>query len=529
MKNKTIIFGNKLRSKIIAGITKAAKAIKITLGPKGRNVIIEKKYDKPIITKDGVTVAKEIELKDKLENIGVQLLKEVALKTNETAGDGTTTATVITNAIIKNGMKYIMLGIEPTQIKKEIDFYIKKTHKALNQQSTKITNLAEIKSVSSISANNDKKIGKLISTAIKKVGPEGVITIEEGKSTKDELDIVNGMQIDKGYLSPYFLGDSNKEKITLENAYVLICTDKINNFNELYTLLEELAKKNKQLLIITEDIESEALNTLVINTLRGVIKTVAIKTPSFGEKKQVILEDISILTGANIINKNIGKGIKKATIQDLGITQKIIIEKHKTTIFCEKSNNKKIQNRILFLKKKLIKTNSKFEIEKLKERIAKLTGGIAVIKIGGHSETEVKERKYRIEDSLNATKAAIEEGILPGGGIALFRISEQLKKYKKTNIKSIGLDIVYEAIRAPFKQILKNSDLEPRIVINKIKNNKQLGIDLINNKYCNLIQKGIIDPKKVIKFALLNAASIATLVLTIGCAITSEIKNTKKQ
>ncbi|MGX7458788.1 chaperonin GroEL [Candidatus Vidania fulgoroideorum] len=519
---KKILIGSKLRDKIIKGIDSASNIIKITLGPKGKNVIIEKRFGSPVITKDGVTVAKEIEFKDKIENIGVQLLKEVSLKTNETSGDGTTTATVLAHSIIKNGMKYIALGIDPMKIRKELDYFFNIISNRLNSKSKKISSIKEICSVGTISSNNDIDIGDMISKAISKVGNDGVITIEEGKSSKDELVIVNGMQFDKGYMSPYFVKDNNKDKIILNDPYILICEDRIDNFRSIVPILENVSKVGKPLLLITDDIESDVLNSIILNSIRGVLKIVAVKAPSFGEKRRNILSDIAILSKANIVNSSIGLHLKKVKINDLGRAKKVIVLKDETIIVSNKDNDRNVSKRIELLKKNLLTLETSFDVSRLKERISKLSGGIAVIKVGGSSEIEVRERKYRVEDALNATKAAIEEGILPGGGIALLRVSEWLKKKSNFSFNRIGLDIITDSIREPFMQILRNAGIEPKIVMSKISNKGNLGFDLVDSEYCDFIIKGIIDPTKVVRLALQNAISVSSLVLTVGGVITSK-------
>ncbi|MGX7589763.1 chaperonin GroEL [Candidatus Vidania fulgoroideorum] len=521
---KKILFGNKLRDKIIKGIDSASSIIKITLGPKGKNIIIESRFGSPIITKDGVTVAKEIELKDRVENIGVQLLKEVSLKTNETSGDGTTTAAVLAHSIIKNGMKYIALGIDPMRIRKELDYFLDIISNRLNKKSRKISSLKEICSVGTISSNNDINIGEMISKAISKVGNDGVITIEEGKSSKDELVIVNGMQFDKGYMSPYFLKDSNKDKIILNDPYVLICEDKIDNFRSMVPILENVSKLGKSLLIIADDIESDVLNSIILNSIRGILKVVAVKAPSFGDKRRNILSDIALLTKSKIVNSSIGFSLKEVKISNLGSAKKVIILKDETIIVSNRDNDKEVIKRVKMLKKSISSLETSFDISKLKERISKLSGGIAVIKVGGSSEVEVKERKYRIEDALNATKAAIEEGILPGGGIALLMVSDWLLNKRDSKFNKIGLDIITDSIREPFMQILRNAGVEPKVVISKINKKRNYGFDLVDNEYCDFIVKGIIDPTKVVRLALRNAISVSGLVLTVGGVITSKGK-----
>ncbi|WP_458659058.1 chaperonin GroEL [Candidatus Vidania fulgoroideorum] len=515
---KKIYFKNTVRNRISKGINILSNSVKITLGPKGKNVIIEKKFSNPIVTKDGVTVAKEIILKNKLENIGAQMVKEVASKTNDDAGDGTTTATVLSQSIIKEGFKYIALGINPLVIKKEINNFLKIILKRLSKNSKKIKSDIEICQVGSISANNDISIGKMISKAMKKVGIKGVISLDEGKFYKDELEIVEGMSFDSGYISRYFL-EENKKSIILENSYILIYYKKINNFREILPILEKISKIGKPLLIISENIDNDILNTLILNNLKGTLKVVAVKTPGFGDRKISSLEDICINTGGKII-KGASQSLKKIKLSDLGFAKKIEIKKDSTTIIKGNGNEKKIKSKIKELEKELSKCFSDYDSEKLKERISKLSGGIATIKVGGFTESEVKERKYRIEDALNATKAAIEEGVVPGGGIALIRVAEWMKKKIKNNKKNIGFNILLKSMYAPFFQIIKNGGIEPKIILNKIKNKKYYyGYDLSNNKFCNLLKKGIIDPTKVVKTALKNAVSISSLLLATECVI----------
>ncbi|UOQ38051.1 Heat shock protein 60 family chaperone GroEL [Candidatus Vidania fulgoroideae] len=521
MENRKII-SNKKRTilKIFKGVKKIYDLVKITLGPKGRNVIIEKRFGTPFITKDGVTVAKDFFLKNKLENLGAQLIKEVALKTNDCSGDGTTTATVLAYSIIKNGIKYLTLGFSSEKIKNEISFFVRIVIKKLLKNSRPIKNIKDIRNVSTISSNNDPKIGNMISKAMKKLGMDGIITVEEGKSIKDELKIVNGMKIDSGYISHYFLRE-NSEKIILENSYILLISKKISNFREIIKILEKVSKKGDPLLIVANDFESDIIAALVLNSMRGILKVVAIKTPSFGEKKRSIIEDISILTSSKIMGRYPNDDLSKIKIRDLGKVDKVEISKEETIIIKKKKNKNKIKKRILFLKEKIKNEDSNFEIEKLKERISKFNSGIGIIKVGGVTETEVIERKFRIEDSLNATRAAIEEGILPGAGVALLRVSNWLKRKYKNSKKKIGLNIIRKSIIEPFKQILKNCSITPKIILSKIKSRKNTGFNVVKKKFCNLLKEGVIDPVKVIKSALLNASSISCLILTTGGAICS--------
>ncbi|MGX7582965.1 chaperonin GroEL [Candidatus Vidania fulgoroideorum] len=516
-----IKFKNNSRKKLLKGINKLANAVKITLGPKGKNVIIEKDFGSPLVTKDGVTVAKEIELKNKFENLGAQLLKEVSLKTNDIAGDGTTTATVIAQSLINEGLKQLSLGTNPIDLNKGIEKFCILSIKELKKMKKKIIN-KDIKKVASISSNNDNNIGKIISKAFKKVGKTGVITVEENDTSDiNILDVVKGMQIDQGYISPYFI-NNEKQCCVFEEPYILICNKKIENINEIIKLLEKLAKLSKPLLIIANDINSEILSTLIINNIRGNIKVSFIKSPGFGERKAEILEDISILTGGKLIGKE--ENIKKIGIKNLGSAKKVKISKDSTIFVNGLGKKRKIKNRVKLIIKQIKNSNSEYEKEKLKERIAKLTTGIAVIKVGGVTESEMKEKKYRVEDALNATKAAIESGIVPGGGIALYKVSEKIKNID-TKFKE-GKNVLIRAIKSPMIQILKNSGVEPKIVMSKIKNtNKNFGFNLKNMKYCNMMKSGIVDPLKVVKYALKNAVSIAKLIIITDCSIISKKKN----
>ncbi|MGX7589347.1 chaperonin GroEL [Candidatus Vidania fulgoroideorum] len=519
MSYKKIVFKKKAKSNIIDGINILANAVKITLGPRGKNVIINKRFNSPFVTKDGVTVAKEITLENNLKNIGAQMLREVASKTNDDAGDGTTTATVLAQAIINESSKYIAIGIEPILIKKQIEKYLKIITKRLLSTSKKINTRLEISQVGSISSNNDLEIGNMISKAMYKIGKNGVISVEEGKLNFDQLDVVKGMQIDKGYMSSYFL-NSNEDSILLEDCLILIYEKKLKNFRNIYPILEKISKIGKPLLIIADDYENEIITTLILNNARGIIKVIPIKSPSFGEKKISILEDISILTGTKVINLENESILKKIKINELGKSKKIEIKKDTTTIIKGNGCKKLIKKRINMLKMKLKNTDSEYDIEKLKERISKLSGGIALIKVGGLTETEMKERKYRIEDALNATKAALENGIVPGGGIALIRVSEWMKKNIKKSKQNIGFNILVKSIQSPFKQIMKNGGREPGVILSKLKNKYyEYGYDLSEGKFCNLVKNGVIDPTKVVIHAIQNAVSISNLIITSECVI----------
>ncbi|MGX7589485.1 chaperonin GroEL [Candidatus Vidania fulgoroideorum] len=516
--NKKIFFKNSIL-KILKGIEKLYKCVKITLGPKGSNVIIEKKFGSPYFTKDGVTVAKEIVLKNKLENIGAQIIKEVALKTNDDAGDGTTTATILSRKIIKESYKYISLGSNPLIIKKELKKILKIILKKINLMSKKIKKNYEIFQVASISSNNDKKIGKIISKALSIIGKNGTILLEDGKFDKNKLEIVKGYSFDGGYISSYFL-KNNEKSIILEDPYILIYYKKLLNFRKIIKILEYISKKEKPLLIITYEIENDVLTNLILNNLKGIFKSVVVKFSDYNSNKD-ILDDISLITGANIIKEN-----KKIKINDLGKAKKIEIKKKLTTIIKGKGNKKKIDKKIKNLKKMLIKSNSDYEYDILKERISKISGGIAIIKVGGSTESEIKEKKYRMEDAVNATKAAIEEGIIPGGGLALVRIAEWLKKNIKKKKRNIGYNIMIKSMYSPFFQILKNANETPEIVLEKISNKKNnFGYNIIKKKYCNIIKSGIVDPAKVLKFALINSISISLLIINTNCIIVSNKNN----
>ncbi|MGX7577185.1 chaperonin GroEL [Candidatus Vidania fulgoroideorum] len=515
MKSKKIIFNTK-NNKILRGINKLANSVKSTLGPKGNNVIIERKFEKPLIIKDGVTVAKEIYFKNSLENIGAQIIKEVAQKTNEYVGDGTTTATLLTQYIINEGRKFINIGINFINIKKGINKILKNILIELDKISKKITKNKEIKQIATISANNDSKIGNLIAKAIKKVGKDGIISIEKNKSFIDELEIVRGIQFDEGYQSSYFI-NNEKQSVEFVNPYVLIYNGKINNFKIILPILEKINKNGKSLVILLKSIDKNILNTLILNNLRGIIKIVVIKTPGFESERNSFLEDISYLTGGKIFKKT--DKIKKKL---LGKLKKIEVKKKSTIFFSKIKNTYKIKKRILFLKKILLNIDSDYEKEKIKERIAKLSGGIALIKIGSSNEIELKEKISRTEDALNAAKAALEEGIVPGGGIAFIRIKNIIKKkinfYNKE--KKIGGNIILNSLEQPFIQIIKNGSYKPEIILSNIKNMKfNFGYNLYNNKYCDMYLSGVIDPVKVLKIALQNSVSVSLLFLSSNCTI----------
>ncbi|WP_259286619.1 chaperonin GroEL [Candidatus Nasuia deltocephalinicola] len=528
MKMKELLFGNSIRRKMMDGIELLTEAVKITLGPKGKNVILERNFNTPLITKDGVTVAKEIDLKDKFENMGVQILKEVASRTSENAGDGTTTATVLAYSMIKEGLKYITSGLNPIDLKRGIEKATTEAVKELNKISKKCDTTKEISQVASISANNDDNIGKYIAEAVEKIGKEGIITVEEGKSLEDELEIVEGMQFERGYISPYFITDQEKQVAILENSFILIYNRKIYNIEELITILEAVSKSKRPLLIMSEDVDSEVLATLILNNLRGNIKIAAVKLPGFGERRKEILDDIAILTGGTVITEELGLSLKKASLSDLGQAKKIEIQKENTIIIEGAGDPYDISNRIKNLSNQINKSKSQYESEKLQERLSKLSNGVALIRVGAATEAEMKEKKARVEDALHATRAAIEEGIVPGGGVALFKIKNIISKLEGENEdQNSGIKIVLKSMEEPIKQIINNGGEEAGVILNNISNNKNInyGYDVVKREYFDLISKGIVDPTKVTRTALQNASSIAGLILTTDVGIVNIKKN----
>lgn len=519
---KAIIFGDEARQSILKGVDKLANTVKVTLGPKGRNVVIEKKFGSPLVTKDGVTVAKEIELKDPLENLGTQMVKEVASKTSDVAGDGTTTATVLAQAIYREGMKNVVAGANPMELKRGIDKAVESVVKKLKEISKPIQNKKEIAQVGTISANNDTEIGNIIADAMEKVGKDGVITIEENKSTETVLDIVEGMQFDRGYLSPYFVTNAETMAASLENVYILIYEKKISNMKDLLPVLEQLAKQNSQFLIIAEDIEGEALATLVVNKLRGTLNCCAVKAPGFGDRRKEMLKDIAVLTGGQVISEDIGLKLENVKLSDLGKAKKIVVDKENTTVVEGAGQSDDIMARVNQIKKQIEDTSSDYDREKLQERLAKIVGGVAVIKVGATTETEMKEKKARVEDALNATKAAVEEGIVPGGGVALVRAIEALNGLTLQGDEQIAVELLKKALEYPLRQIVENAGFEGSIVVDKIKANKETGygFNAATEEYGNLIEAGVIDPTKVTRSALQNAASVASLIITTEATIT---------
>ncbi|HSG98911.1 MAG TPA: chaperonin GroEL [candidate division Zixibacteria bacterium] len=518
---KVIEYDAKAREKLRLGVDKLADAVKVTLGPKGRNVAIDKKFGSPTVTKDGVTVAKEIELEDKFENLGAQMVKEVASKTSDVAGDGTTTATVLAQAIYREGIKNVTAGANPMFLKRGIDQAVNAVIEELKKMSTPVSGKKEISQVGSISANNDDVIGELIADAMDKVGKDGVITVEEAKGTETSLDVVEGMQFDRGYLSPYFVTDPDTMEAALEDALVLIHDKKISSMKDLLPALEKIAQMGKPFLIIAEDVEGEALATLVVNKLRGTLKVAAVKAPGFGDRRKAMLEDIATLTGGKVISEEVGFKLENVQIQDLGRAKKIVVDKDNTTIVEGAGAKDAIQARIGQIRKQIEDTTSDYDREKLQERLAKLAGGVAVIEVGAATETEMKEKKARVEDALHATRAAVEEGIVPGGGVALLRAAKVIDSLKLEHDELIGARIVKKALEAPIRQIVANAGMEGSIVVNKVATEKaSFGYNARTDTYEDLVEAGVIDPTKVTRTALENAASIASLLLTTEAVVT---------
>ena len=521
MAAKELLFDVEARAKLKKGVDALADAVKITLGPKGRNVVIDKKFGSPTITKDGVTVAKEIELADPIENMGAQMVKEVATKTSDLAGDGTTTATVLAQAIYREGLKNVTAGANPMELKRGIDRAVESVVEELKRLSVPSAGKKEIAQVGSISANNDKEIGDLIAEAMEKVGKDGVITVEEAKGLETTLETVDGMQFDRGYLSPYFVTDPEKMEAVLDDAYILIHDKKISAMKELLPVLEKVAQSGRPMLIIAEDVEGEALATLVVNKLRGTLKVCAVKAPGFGDRRKEMLRDIAVLTGGNVISEEVGFKLENAVLNDLGRAKRIVIDKDNTTVVDGRGKADAIQGRISEIKVAVDKSTSDYDREKLQERLAKLSGGVAVIHVGAATETEMKEKKARVEDALHATRAAVEEGIVPGGGVALLRAQSVLDKIKGTDDEKIGVDIVRRALEEPIRMIAQNAGAEGSIVVAKVKESKDknTGYNAATDNYEDLVKSGVIDPTKVTRTALQNAASIAGLMLTTECVV----------
>jgi len=527
MASKDVKFGVDARDRMLRGVDILANAVRVTLGPKGRNVVLDKSYGAPRITKDGVTVAKEIELEDKFENMGAQMVREVASKSSDFAGDGTTTATVLAQAIVKEGSKAVAAGMNPMDLKRGIDLAVEAVVEDLKKNSKKVTSNEEIAHVGTIAANGDVEIGKFLADAMRKVGNEGVITVEEAKSLETELEVVEGMQFDRGYISPYFVTNADKMRVEMDDALILIYEKKLSGLQELLPLLEAVVQTSKPLVIIAEDVEGEALATLVVNKLRGGLKVAAVKAPGFGDRRKAMLEDIAILTGAQAISEDLGIKLDKVTVNMLGRAKKVVIEKENTTIVNGAGKKTDIEARIAQIKTQIEETTSDYDQEKLQERLAKLAGGVAVIRVGGASEVEVKERKDRVDDAMHATRAAVEEGILPGGGVALLRASDVLKKIRTQNDdQKTGVEIVRKALSWPARQIAINSGEDGSIVVGKIldKDQYSYGFDAQNGEYVNLVTKGIIDPTKVVRAALQNAASIAGLLITTEAMVAERPK-----
>jgi chaperonin GroEL len=517
MAAKEVKFSVDARDRMLRGIDILANAVKVTLGPKGRNVVLDKSFGAPRITKDGVTVAKEIELEDKFENMGAQMVREVASKTSDIAGDGTTTATVLAAAIVREGSKAVAAGMNPMDLKRGIDLAVETVVEELKKNSKKVTSNAEIAQVGTISANGDKEIGDYLAKAMEKVGNEGVITVEEAKSLETELDVVEGMQFDRGYISPYFITNADKMRVEMEDPYILINEKKLSALNELLPLLEAVVQTGKPLLIVAEDVEGEALATLVVNKLRGGLKVAAVKAPGFGDRRKAMLQDIAVLTGGQAISEDLGIKLENVTLAMLGKAKKVMIDKENTTIVNGGGKKKDIEDRITQIKAQIEETTSDYDREKLQERLAKLAGGVAVIRVGGATEVEVKERKDRVDDAMHATRAAVEEGILPGGGVALLRAIEALKKVKVGNEdQKHGIDIVRKALSAPARQIAINAGEDGSVIVGKILENSTygFGFDAQGGEYVDMVKKGIIDPTKVVRQALQGASSVAGLLIT---------------
>ncbi len=529
MAAKIVQFHDSARERIVRGVNTLANAVKVTLGPKGRNVVLDRSFGAPVITKDGVSVAKEIELKDKLENMGAQMVKQVASKTADVAGDGTTTATVLAQAIVAEGMKYVAAGMNPMDLKRGIDKAVAATVDELKKLSKPCSTSKEIAQVASISANADTDIGDIIARAMDKVGKEGVITVEDGKSLQNELDVVEGMQFDRGYLSPYFINNPDKQVAVLDDPLVLIYDKKISSIRDLLPVLEEVAKAGKPLLIIAEDIEGEALATLVVNSMRGVLKVAAVKAPGFGDRRKAMLEDIAILTGGTVISEETGKQLDKATLADLGRAKRVEVHKENTTLIDGAGDDAKIKARVAAIQRQIEDATSDYDREKLQERVAKLAGGVAVIKVGAATEVEMKEKKDRVDDALHATRAAVEEGIVPGGGVALLRARAAVKALRGDNHdQDAGIKIVLRALEEPLRAIAANAGDEPSVVVAKVEEGAgNFGYNAANGEYGDLVAIGVIDPTKVTRSALQNAASVAGLILTTDATVAEAPKEEK--
>jgi chaperonin GroEL len=531
MAAKDVKFKEAARSRMIAGVNILADAVKVTLGPKGRNVVLERSFGAPTVTKDGVSVAKEIELKDKFENMGAQLVKEVASKTSDVAGDGTTTATVLAQAIVAEGMKYVAAGMNPMDLKRGIDKAVLSAVEELKKISKPCTTSKEIAQVGAISANADPEIGKTIAEAMDKVGKEGVITVEDGKGLENELELVEGMQFDRGYISPYFINNPDKQVALLEDPFILLHDKKVSNIRDLLPVLEQVAKAGRPLLIVAEDIDGEALATLVVNNLRGILKTCAVKAPGFGDRRKAMLEDIAILTGGTVIAEELGLKLENVQLKDLGRAKRVEIGKENTTLIDGAGKEENIKARVESIRKQVEEATSDYDKEKLQERVAKLAGGVALIKVGAATEVEMKEKKARVEDALHATRAAVEEGIVPGGGVALLRARDAVSKIKTDNEdQAAGVKIVVRALEQPMREIARNAGDEPSVVINKVLEGKgNFGYNAQTGEYGDMVAMGVLDPTKVTRYALQNAASVAALILTTDAMVAELPKDDKPQ
>ena len=527
MAAKDVVFGGEARQRMVEGVNILANAVKVTLGPKGRNVVLERSFGAPTVTKDGVSVAKEIELKDKLQNMGAQMVKEVASKTSDNAGDGTTTATVLAQAIVREGMKYVAAGMNPMDLKRGIDKAVTTLVEQLKKQSKPTTTSKEIAQVGAISANSDESIGQIIADAMDKVGKEGVITVEDGKSLNNELEVVEGMQFDRGYLSPYFINNPEKQSATLENPFILLFDKKITNIRDLLPVLEQVAKSGRPLLVIAEDVEGEALATLVVNTIRGILKVVAVKAPGFGDRRKAMLEDIAILTGGKVISDEVGLTLEKVQLTDLGQAKRVEVGKENTTLIDGAGAAGDIESRVKQIRVQIEEATSDYDREKLQERVAKLAGGVAVIKVGAATEVEMKEKKARVEDALHATRAAVEEGVVAGGGVALLRAKQTAGEIKGDNPdQEAGIKLILRAIEEPIRIITQNAGDEPSVVVNAVLGGKgNYGYNAQNGQYGDMIEMGILDPTKVTRTALQNAASVASLMLTTEAMVAEAPKD----
>jgi len=530
MAAKEIVYDTNARDRILSGVNQLANAVKVTLGPRGRNVVIDKSFGAPTVTKDGVTVAKEIELENKFENMGAQMLREVASKTSDVAGDGTTTATVLAQCIFREGSKMVAAGHNPMEIKRGIDKAVEAVTERLSKLSKATKDPKEIAQVGTISANGDEAIGQIIAQAMEKVGKEGVITVEEAKGLATELEVVEGMQFDRGYLSPYFVTDPERMEVTLEDAYLLICEKKISNMKDLLPVLEAIARQQKPLLLIAEDVEGEALATLVVNKLRGTLTTAAVKAPGFGDRRKEMLKDIATLTGGQVVSEELGIKLENVTLNDLGRAKRVTIDKDNTTLVDGAGKKADIKGRIETIRRQIDDTTSDYDREKLQERLAKLVGGVAVVKVGAATEVEMKEKKARVEDALHATRAAVEEGIVAGGGVALIRCQAELEKLDVTDEQRVGVNILIRAIEEPLRQIAGNAGFEGSIVVNEVRKGKgAFGFNAATETYEDLIEAGVIDPTKVVRTALQNAASVAGLMLTTEALVAELPKDDKAQ